>query len=1024
MEFLSTGLLLLLLASTSNAETFTAGVVHVSDQCQTTEVDAKTCKSNHTDYCNVADGAIRTFGVIIPGVSHELQIEHTLADTSMCAVEAANNLLNRKACALILLGNQDARMGDVFSFATSIRIPRIYINPHRIPGNQPAETRGLNFYMRPNTRDLNVMMTDIVDAYGWKTVAILYDGVYDIEGAEEILARVTQRGIRLGAFLIPKNPSASDLEAVLLKIKQSGIKKIVLHSEVNVIDSVFQQAVHLVMLNPHFHWMITNLVRSELDLSQYRRTNARITTFRLAGGYEGLEALSEELTTYEALVVDSVGMLIKGIENFPEDTNQDNCRDTLIRELTDGMEFGGRAFGPDGYLTKFSIDISEFKNGILQSVGNWTPTEGARLADNMYYDDRPLPFAAHKMFHIETYTQGVFVNFTENSKAKGLTGNDVFEGYLIDVIKTIATNLKFKFDLTVARVGNVENLIGASLVEGASKPKDMGLILTPLNYSSQVDITVSVLNLGYTVLWKKPKTKAVDVITLLTPLQNFTWLYILAVYACVTLAFYGINKFDPFEWGLYNRRQGREEDGDELVDPYGGRNSPWFVYRALVLQGMEKVPRSYGGKLVAAGWLMFAVTLVTYYIATYAGLLVACSAMQIHGMEDLHHRKDVAYGINKFLPPVGSFFETFDKVQDEDFKAFKEMRDFIYDNRVDVVVPTDNTGVEKVQKGVFLSVPGTYSQTQWKPYSFITHSKIQFFAQDQCQLETAGNYFFPYGLGLAFPKGSIFHNEFTEEILRLQEEGVLEELQNKWMTVTYDSCNCNGDDPLGTRAIAPENLTVVFGGMGVAMGVAIFVAVVEFLWFFHKRDKEFEKLNPQKTPDQKPGRRSSASIAFRRLSSLFRKPSKSSVEALRPQKGTTGSPFLDRNSPPFINPSAPRGPLPYRGTLPRDRMAVSVIPMDNFANKPAQNGRGIQMTSSPPAATSGDPNMADGDDVDSAGFGMHGARSNDTGLGESPPLEDDMSAPGKALSYTVNVHRSARGDIIRPPPDPPVEFAL
>ncbi|XP_078619503.1 glutamate receptor ionotropic, kainate 2-like [Branchiostoma floridae x Branchiostoma japonicum] len=1020
MEILSVGLLLLLVTSANGAgETFTAGVVHVSDRCQTSGVDAETCFSNLTDYCGVADGAIREFGVIIPQVSHDLKIENTLADSTVCAVEAAKNLLDRKVCALILLGKQDAKMGDVFSFATSIRIPRIYISPHRIPGNPPAETRGLNFYMRPHAKDLNVMMTDIVSAYGWKTVAILYDGVYDIEGAEEILARVTQRGIRLGAFLIPPNPSDSDLEAVLLKIKQSGIRKIVLHSEVNIIDAVFQQAVHLVMLNPHFHWMITNLVRSELDLSGYRRTNARITTFTLAGGYEGLGKL-RNLTTYEALVVDSVGMMIKGIERFPENTNEDDCRDTLIRELTSGMEFGGRAFGPDGYLTKFSIDISEFKNGVLQSVGNWTPTEGARLAIDTYYDDSPLPFSAHKMFHIETYTQGVFVNFTENGK--DLTGNDVFEGYLIDVIKAIASELKFKFDLAVARVHNVGSVVGASLVEGAQKPKDLGLILTPFNYSDQVDITISVLNLGYTVLWKKPKTKAADVVTLLTPLQNYTWLYIIAVYASVTLAFYGINKFDPFEWGLHNRRQGREEDESELADPYGGRNSPWFVYRALVLQGMEKVPRSYAGKLIAAGWLLFAVTLVTYYIATFAGLLVACSAMQISGMEDLHHREDIAYGINKFLPPVNSFFETFDKVQGDGLKPFKEMHNFISDNRVDVVVPTDNTGVEKVQKGVFLSVPGTYSETVWRPYSFITHSKIQFFAQDQCQLETAGNYFFPYGLGLAFPKGSIFQHEFTKEILRLQEEGVLEELQNKWMTVTYDSCNCNGDDPLGTRVIAPENLTVVFVGMGVAMGVAIFVAVVEFLWFFHKRDEEFEKLNPQKALDTKLGRRSSASIAFRRLSSLFRKSSKSSVEAPRPQKGTTGSPFLDRNSPPFINPSAPRGPLPYRGTLPRDRMTVSVIPMDN---KTAQNGRGMQLTSSSPAATSGDPNMAEGgDDVDSAGYGMHGARSNDTGLGESPPLDDDMSAPGKALSYTVNVHRSEHGDIIRPPPEPPVEFAL
>ncbi|XP_078699577.1 glutamate receptor ionotropic, kainate 2-like [Branchiostoma floridae x Branchiostoma belcheri] len=1019
MEILSTALLFLFVTSASGASTFHAGVVHVSGQCQPSEVDAKTCTSDHTDYCDIADGAVSHLGYNIKDVLHELKPLHTLADTPMCAVQAAKYLLSRKVCALILLGDQDARMGDVFSFATNISIPRIYINPQRIPGDQPPDIV-TNFYMRPHPRDLNVMMTDIVTAYGWKTVAMLYDGVYDIEGAEDILARVTQSGIRLGAFLIPGNASDSDLAAVLLKIKQSGFKNIVLHSKINVIDSIFQQAVNLVMLNPDFHWMITNLIWEELDLSRYRPTDARITTFRLAGGFEELESLSVTggLTTYKALVIDSIAMIAKGIGKFSEDVKEDACRETLRGELTSGMEFGGRAFGPDGYLTKFRIDISEFKNGVLQSVGNWSTEDGASLGGVQYSEDRPLPFAAKRMFHIETYTQGVFVNFTENSKDK--TGNDVFEGYLIDVINTIARNLEFDFDLTVARVSNVGKLIKDSLVEGAQKRKDMGLILTPLNYSEQVDITQSVLNLGYTVLSKKPKSKAVDVITLLTPLQNFTWLYVIAVYACVTLAFYAINKLDPYEWGLYNRRAGREEDADELADPYGLRNSPWFVYRALVLQGMEKVPRSYGGKLIAAGWLLFSVTLVTYYIATFAGLLVAPSALQIHGMEDLHNRRDVAYGINKFLPPVRSFFEAFGKVPDEDFKPFREMHEFISDNRVDVVVPTDNTGVEKVQKGVYVSVPGSYSDTEWKPYSFITHSKIQFFAQDQCQLETAGNYFFPYGLGLAFPKGSIFHDEFTKEILRLQEEGVLEELQNKWMTVTYDSCNCNGDDPLGTRVIAPENLTVVFAGMGVAMGVAIFVAVVEFLWFFHKRDKEFEKLNPPKTPAQKPGRRSSASIAFRRLSSLFRKSSKPSVEAPRPQKGSTGSPFLDRNSPPFVNPSAPRGPLPYRGgTLSQDRVTVSVIPTSD--NKLAQNGRGMQLMT-----TSGhDPNMADGgDDVDRAGYRMHGARSTDTGLGESPPLDDDMSAPGKALSYTVNVHRSERGDIIRPPPEPPVEFAL
>lgn len=63
-----------------------------------------------------------------------------------------------------------------------------------------------------------------------------------------------------------------------------------------------------------------------------------------------------------------------------------------------------------------------------------------------------------------------------------------------------------------------------------------------------VDFTKPFWNLGITILFRKPKPKPIRLFSFLDPFHEDVWVYMIAIYLCVSFMFFVIARLTPYEW--------------------------------------------------------------------------------------------------------------------------------------------------------------------------------------------------------------------------------------------------------------------------------------------------------------------------------------------------------------------------------------------------------------------------------------------------------------------------------------------
>lgn len=92
-----------------------------------------------------------------------------------------------------------------------------------------------------------------------------------------------------------------------------------------------------------------------------------------------------------------------------------------------------------------------------------------------------------------------------------------------------------------------------------------------------IDFTKPFLNLGITILYKRPHKKPPKLFSFLSPLTSEVWVYIIAAYLVVSFMLYIIARLSPYEW--------YESGSDELDNQFTVLNSLWFTIGCLMQQG-------------------------------------------------------------------------------------------------------------------------------------------------------------------------------------------------------------------------------------------------------------------------------------------------------------------------------------------------------------------------------------------------------------------------------------------------------
>merc|ERR1719362_470998 len=82
-----------------------------------------------------------------------------------------------------------------------------------------------------------------------------------------------------------------------------------------------------------------------------------------------------------------------------------------------------------------------------------------------------------------------------------------------------------------------------------SQKADLAVADLTITYEREqgVDFTMPFMNLGVTILYKKPTKKDPNLFSFLSPLSFDVWIYIITAYLAVSLLLFTISRFSPFE---------------------------------------------------------------------------------------------------------------------------------------------------------------------------------------------------------------------------------------------------------------------------------------------------------------------------------------------------------------------------------------------------------------------------------------------------------------------------------------------
>ncbi|XP_046694774.1 glutamate receptor 3a isoform X4 [Silurus meridionalis] len=209
-----------------------------------------------------------------------------------------------------------------------------------------------------------------------------------------------------------------------------------------------------------------------------------------------------------------------------------------------------------------------------------------------------------------------------------------------------------------------------------------------------------------------------------------------------------------------------------------------------------------------------------------AFLTVERMVSPIESAEDLAKQTDIAYG----TLDSGSTKEFFRRSK---IAVFEKMWSYMKSAEPSVFVKTTPDGVARVRKSK-------------GKFAFLLESTMNEYIEQRkpCDTMKVGGNLDSKGYGVATPKGSALRSAVNLAVLKLNEQGLLDKLKNKWW---YDKGECGsggGDSKDKTSALSLSNVAGVFYILVGGLGLAMTVALVEFCYKSRQETKDLRMLNP------------------------------------------------------------------------------------------------------------------------------------------------------------------------------------
>ncbi|KAK2855123.1 hypothetical protein Q7C36_006992 [Tachysurus vachellii] len=765
----------------------------------------------------------------------DVEVFELQKDSQYETTDTMCQILPKGVVAVIGPASSPASGSTVSHICGEKEIPHVKIGPEETPRLPYLRFASVTLY--PSNEDLSLAVGAILRSFSYPSVSLVCAKAECLLRLEELVRRFLISRETLSVRMLDDD---LDPTSLLKEIRDDKIATIIIDANASVSYLILKKASELGMTSAFYKYILTTMDFPLLWLDDVVDEHSNIVGFSMFNTthpfyLEFIRSLNLswregcDLNPYpgpalsSALLFDAVHVVASAVQELnrsqeigvkplscssPQIWQHGTSLMNYLRMVEyDGLT-GRVEFNSKGQRTNYSLHILEKHKLGHKQIGIWY-SNNTLVMNSTSLDINVSETLANKTLIVTTILENPYV--MRKSNYQELQGNDQYEGFCVDMLKELADTLKFTFRIKLVDDG----LYGAPEPNGSwtgmvgeliNRKADLAVAAFTITSEREkvIDFSKPFMTLGISILYRVHIGRKPGYFSFLDPFSPAVWLFMLLAYLAVSCVLFLAARLSPYEW--YNPHPCLRERRDLLENQYTLGNSLWFPVGGFMQQGSEIMPKALSTRCVSGVWWAFTLIIISSYTANLAAFLtVQRMEVPIESPDDLADQTNIQYGTIH-----GGSTMTF--FMNSRYQTYQRMWNYMYSKQPSVFVKSTEEGIARVLNS---------------KYAFLLESTMNEYHRSlNCNLTQIGGLLDTKGYGIGMPLGSPFRDEISLAVLQLQENNRLEILKRRW----WEGGQCPKEEDHRAKGLGMENIGGIFVVLICGLIIAVFVAVMEFVW--------------------------------------------------------------------------------------------------------------------------------------------------------------------------------------------------
>ncbi|XP_041931924.1 glutamate receptor ionotropic, kainate 5 isoform X1 [Alosa sapidissima] len=778
----------------------------------------------------------------------EVDIFELQSDSQYETTDTMCQILPKGVVSVIGPASSPASGSTVSHICGEKEIPHVKIGPEETPRLPYLRFASVSLY--PSNEDLSLAIGSILRSFSYPTASLICAKAECLLRLEELVRRFLISRETLSVRMLD---DSLDPTPLLKEIRDDKVATIIIDANASISYLILRKASELGMTSAFYKYILTTMDFPLLRLDDVVDDQSNIVGFSMLNSshpfyLEFIRSLNLswregcDLSPYpgpalsSALMFDAVHVVVGAVRELNRSQEIGvkplSCTSPLIWQHGTSLmnylrmvEYDGLTgrveFNSKGQRTNYTLHILEKHRGGHKEIGIWYSNNTLSM-NSTVLDINVSESLANKTLIVTTILEDPYVMRRDNYQE--LEGNAQYEGFCVDMLTELADILKFSFRIKLVDDG----LYGAPEVNGSwtgmvgeliNRKADLAVAGFTITSEREkvIDFSKPFMSLGISILYRVHIGRKPGYFSFLDPFSPAVWLFMLLAYLAVSCVLFLAARLSPYEW--YNPHPCVRDRRDLLENQYTLGNSLWFPVGGFMQQGSEIMPRALSTRCVSGVWWAFTLIIISSYTANLAAFLtVQRMEVPIESADDLADQTNIQYGTIQ-----GGSTMTF--FMNSRYQTYQRMWNYMHSKQPSVFVKSTEEGIARVVNS---------------KYAFLLESTMnEYHRRLNCNLTQIGGLLDTKGYGIGMPLGSPYRDEITLGVLQLQESNRLEILKRRW----WEGGQCPKEEDHRAKGLGMENIGGIFVVLICGLIIAVFVAIMEFVWST-RRSAETDEVRP------------------------------------------------------------------------------------------------------------------------------------------------------------------------------------